>query len=84
MATALIIRQRFLNLVMIDRDNLALISRIKWLVRVENVVRGHLGAAASVISIYALRGGVKINGMAKKGSTSTGGDGLGPFYMPRR
>ena len=52
--------------------------------RVGNVIRGHLGAAASVISICALRGDVGINGMAKKRSTSTGGDGLGPFYMPRR
>ena len=69
---------------MVDRDNLARISRIKWLVRVGNVVRGYLGAAASVISICALRGSVGMNGMVKKGSTSTGGDDLGPFYMPKR
>ena len=51
---------------------------------VGNVVRGRLGAAVPVTGIYVSKRGAGRGGIAKNGNSSTSGDGLGPFYTPRR
>ena len=68
----------------LNDDNLVQISLIKLSKTFEKGCRGLGGAAARATSTYVLKEAVGTTGTAKIGSTSTGGDGLGPFYMPRR
>ena len=69
---------------MIGTDNLVRISLIRWPASLVKGGRGPQVAVARAISVYVLRGGVRRSGMTRIGSISTNGDGLGPFFMPRR
>ena len=48
------------------------------------MVRRLKGPAVRAISTYASKEGVRMSGMTRIGSSSTNGDRLGTFCMPRR
>ena len=65
-------------------DNSVPISLARLLKALGKGCRGLRGVAVRATDIYVSKGAVGRSGIARIGSTSTGGDGWGPFYMPRR